>query len=570
MIMYERDICLLRNAVGLVLRSICDFELVEQLDAMHTRNGHFSHVYAACLIERHCRWIAYTHALGVDANWQLFILFKPERIFASYLYIDFSPFYFTYLYSIACKRFVAWFHTILQDVLFAWAFLAAAQARAPLVSLTVSVQSNVTSDTQRSAYQATFDRSDYAYPLPQTGLSTFGFAGELYVPESADCADDAILRTVRKYTKPDHPNGIAFLPYKSCRSEWEWVLHQETESGRAAGALLYSMKDDAAQAAERAVVDLTYLHTPVWVVNNVAGAYLIRVLEHVYGNASKVDLPQPPNNIKYEYLQDDVKMAVRIATEGSQLTHPRVFITIGRSAADVASADRNFFLKAMVGVGITGIVCFVIAMLVRYFDCLKLSRHRVRAGRRSTEFHPRATTMWARNSGQAFRARSRRARHADAHGHRRNSTRRVLQQSELDLMPLRIVTHRDLQPPDTLGLPGNMKKPQMAILRSNASCPHLPQMPGSSLELARVYSAQLGELPSKDPVLTSWDDDDDDLNECAICLDEIREGDVVRELPCPHTFHSRCIDRWLLFQSSVCPLCKRDTLIEPPAVEHVA
>ncbi|PIA17709.1 hypothetical protein COEREDRAFT_19777, partial [Coemansia reversa NRRL 1564] len=46
--------------------------------------------------------------------------------------------------------------------------------------------------------------------------------------------------------------------------------------------------------------------------------------------------------------------------------------------------------------------------------------------------------------------------------------------------------------------------------------------------------------------------------DCAICLDEIVVGNVIRKLPCPHVFHATCIDRWLLFQSSVCPLCKRD------------
>ncbi|KAI8326102.1 hypothetical protein GQ54DRAFT_253634 [Martensiomyces pterosporus] len=59
----------------------------------------------------------------------------------------------------------------------------------------------------------------------------------------------------------------------------------------------------------------------------------------------------------------------------------------------------------------------------------------------------------------------------------------------------------------------------------------------------------------------TWDDSPQP--ECAICLEEIHVGDVIRKLPCPHTFHSCCIDRWLLNQSSVCPLCKRDTLIEP-------
>lgn len=43
---------------------------------------------------------------------------------------------------------------------------------------------------------------------------------------------------------------------------------------------------------------------------------------------------------------------------------------------------------------------------------------------------------------------------------------------------------------------------------------------------------------------------------CSICLCEIKTGQVVRELPCKHTFHQKCIDKWL-HQSSVCPIDRR-------------
>ncbi|KAK1580811.1 hypothetical protein Q3G72_000345 [Acer saccharum] len=45
---------------------------------------------------------------------------------------------------------------------------------------------------------------------------------------------------------------------------------------------------------------------------------------------------------------------------------------------------------------------------------------------------------------------------------------------------------------------------------------------------------------------------------CAVCLDEITEGDKFRRLPeCKHCFHVECIDVW--FQSrSTCPLCRND------------
>ena len=50
----------------------------------------------------------------------------------------------------------------------------------------------------------------------------------------------------------------------------------------------------------------------------------------------------------------------------------------------------------------------------------------------------------------------------------------------------------------------------------------------------------------------------DDL--CAICYDEYEEGTELRLLPCNHTFHCECVDRWLLDcgasrRAVACPLC---------------
>ena len=50
--------------------------------------------------------------------------------------------------------------------------------------------------------------------------------------------------------------------------------------------------------------------------------------------------------------------------------------------------------------------------------------------------------------------------------------------------------------------------------------------------------------------------------ECALCLEEYAEGDLMRHLSCGHTFHQRCIDVWLLqklrMQVRTCPMCKGD------------
>ena len=49
---------------------------------------------------------------------------------------------------------------------------------------------------------------------------------------------------------------------------------------------------------------------------------------------------------------------------------------------------------------------------------------------------------------------------------------------------------------------------------------------------------------------------------CVICLDEFAGGlSIIRELPCNHIFHSKCIDTFLTRSSSLCPLCKRDVLV---------
>ncbi|CAA7389078.1 unnamed protein product [Spirodela intermedia] len=54
--------------------------------------------------------------------------------------------------------------------------------------------------------------------------------------------------------------------------------------------------------------------------------------------------------------------------------------------------------------------------------------------------------------------------------------------------------------------------------------------------------------------------------ECAICLSTVEEGDEMRELKCRHAFHRSCMDEWLDYGRSTCPLC-RVPLLAPPAAD---
>ncbi|EDQ87973.1 uncharacterized protein MONBRDRAFT_26652, partial [Monosiga brevicollis MX1] len=55
---------------------------------------------------------------------------------------------------------------------------------------------------------------------------------------------------------------------------------------------------------------------------------------------------------------------------------------------------------------------------------------------------------------------------------------------------------------------------------------------------------------------------------CAVCLDDLEPGVMIRQLPCQHLFHKDCIDPWLEAHYT-CPLCKfnvvRDKLGVPQA-----
>jgi hypothetical protein len=49
---------------------------------------------------------------------------------------------------------------------------------------------------------------------------------------------------------------------------------------------------------------------------------------------------------------------------------------------------------------------------------------------------------------------------------------------------------------------------------------------------------------------------------CSVCLEDLEDGEMVRQLPtCKHLFHVDCIDMWL-HSHSTCPVCRCD--LSPP------
>ncbi|KAJ3682469.1 hypothetical protein LUZ60_015042 [Juncus effusus] len=47
------------------------------------------------------------------------------------------------------------------------------------------------------------------------------------------------------------------------------------------------------------------------------------------------------------------------------------------------------------------------------------------------------------------------------------------------------------------------------------------------------------------------------IEECCVCLSKINCDDTTRRLPCGHSFHQCCVDKWLLgLHRKTCPLCR--------------
>jgi len=50
------------------------------------------------------------------------------------------------------------------------------------------------------------------------------------------------------------------------------------------------------------------------------------------------------------------------------------------------------------------------------------------------------------------------------------------------------------------------------------------------------------------------------LSFCLICWNNYEKDDIIRELPCRHIYHKKCIDKWFSMIKIRCPMCRQISL----------
>ncbi|KAG2241875.1 hypothetical protein Bca4012_084653 [Brassica carinata] len=59
----------------------------------------------------------------------------------------------------------------------------------------------------------------------------------------------------------------------------------------------------------------------------------------------------------------------------------------------------------------------------------------------------------------------------------------------------------------------------------------------------------------------------DEMNQCAVCMDEFEDGGDVKQMPCKHVFHQDCLMPWLQLHNS-CPVCRYELPTDDPDYER--
>jgi hypothetical protein len=76
-------------------------------------------------------------------------------------------------------------------------------------------------------------------------------------------------------------------------------------------------------------------------------------------------------------------------------------------------------------------------------------------------------------------------------------------------------------------------------------------------DIINSYAAFRYEEPSSGGCST--DRKEAEQSNCAICIDPLKTGQMIKALNCTHKFHSKCINDWLKVKLK-CPLCKQSVI----------
>lgn len=102
------------------------------------------------------------------------------------------------------------------------------------------------------------------------------------------------------------------------------------------------------------------------------------------------------------------------------------------------------------------------------------------------------------------------------------------------------------------------RRPTLAPASSSASSSEGAGSSSSAAAAAKEDDAAAAPAAAPAPAAASSSASSaasNNLDRCNVCLDSYVDGDLLRILPCLHSFHEKCINRWLSMKG-ICPMCK--------------